>query len=236
MHIYLGKTPNGPGPDGKSIVEFNQTNFVRNSLSLQLMKRHSKHIITLVLLTIPLALQSQDPVARIWNEIDSVKSAVQTPAPPRHISPWSLSTSVGTSFSYSPWFGSAMQLYTAPHVSYAASDRLAFHGGLMVSRTTPLMNAGAGEISNFNGFTGISAFASASYRVSENLYIHGTGVKSFAMLPEGNELRALEYYDFSVGATYDFGNFSIGASIHRTDRPYYGYPFGNGMFGSPLSW
>lgn len=236
MHISPGKTRNGTGTDRKSNVGSDQTNFVRISLSLHLMKRFNKHIITVVLLTLPVALQCQDPVARIWNEIDSVKSAVQTPAQPRQISPWSFNTTVGTSFSYSPWFGSAMQLYTAPHASYAAGERLAFHGGIMVSRTTPLMNAGAGEFTNFNGFTGISAYASASYRLSENLYVHGTGMKSIAMFPSGTAIRALEYYDFSVGATYDFGNFSIGASIHRTDRPYYGSPFSNGMVGSPIFW
>jgi len=200
------------------------------------MEKMKGNIIMALFLLLPVGLNAQDPVARIWNEIDSIEANTRIQESPAKVTPWSFHTTVGTSFGYNPYFGSSMQLFTTPHVTYAAGERLAFHGGLMISRTSPLMTTQTAEFNNITGFTGVSAYASASYRIGENLYIHGTGMKTMALLPPDSDVPALQYYDFSFGATYDFGNFSIGASIHRSDRPLYGPPFGNGMYGSPTFW
>jgi hypothetical protein len=184
-------------------------------------------------------IAAQSSVDKIWSQIDSVKQYSATPeasgvevAP----KPWSLNTMVGTSFGYSPYYGSSMNVFAAPQASYRANERLSFHGGLLVSQTVPVLMHLSEEPFIPGGMSNISAFASASYRLTENLTLHGTGMKSMVNLPPDENRSALDYSDLSVGATYNFGNFSIGASFHKSDNSFYRSPFGygNSLFGSPF--
>lgn len=183
-----------------------------------------------------------DPVARIWEEIDS-NSGREIPAEQQRFNPWSFSTSVGTSYTYFPRFGSVMNMYTAPQLNYAATDRLAFHAGVMVGRTMPVTGI-INEESPLNaGMTNMSTYVAASYRLTENLVVHGSGTRSLALVPVNGELQSIQFNDLSIGATYNFGNFSIGATIHRSDAPFYSAPFssspfgsGSPMYGTPMYW
>ncbi|MDF1570157.1 MAG: hypothetical protein P1P82_00860 [Bacteroidales bacterium] len=178
-----------------------------------------------------------DPVLRIWKEIDSNRDR-EIPAEQQRINPWSYSTSVGTSFTYFPRFGSVMNMYAAPQLDYAATNRLAFHAGVMVGRTVPVTGI-VNEESPLNaGMTNMSTYVAASYRLTENLVVHGSGTRSMALVPVNGELQTMQFNDLSIGATYNFGSFSIGATIHRSDAPFYSSPFGsvNPMYGTPLYW
>jgi len=178
-----------------------------------------------------------DPVLRIWEEIDS-NSDKEIPAGQQRFNPWSFSTSVGTSYTFIPRFGSVMNMYTAPQLNYAATGRLAFHAGVMVGRTMPVTGI-INEESPLNaGMTNMSTYVAASYRLTENLVVHGSGTRSLALVPVNGELQSVQFNDLSIGATYNFGNFSIGATIHRSDAPFYSTPFGNGNpeFGTPMYW
>ena len=198
------------------------------------------------------SIAAQDGVDQIWSQIDSIKhntATIEAPARDSTPGPWAFNTMVGTSFGYVPLFGSAMNMFAVPRASYKANERLSFHGGLIVSQTLPVSMHSSEDPLIPAGMSNISAFASASYRLTENLTLHGTGIKSMANLPLDENRSALDYHDLSIGATYDFGNFSIGASFHRSDNSFYRSPFGygnsfygspfrggNGSFGPPIYW
>jgi hypothetical protein len=184
-------------------------------------------------------ITAQDDVTHIWSQIDSVKQYSAAPeASGLEIAPkpWSFNTMIGTSFGYSPYFGSSMNMFAAPQASFRANERLSFHGGLVVSQTVPVLMHLSEEPFTPAGMSNISAFAAATYRLTENLTLHGAGIKSMVNLPVDINSAALDYTDLSVGATYNFGNFSIGASFHKSDKPFYSSPFGygNSLFGSPF--
>lgn len=180
----------------------------------------------------------EDPVSRIWNEIDNNNSSVDQAIASQPIKPWSFSSQLGTSYMFSPYFGSAMNMFAAPQVNYAATGKLAFHAGVSVGRTVPVTNLMDEEAPVNAGITNMSTYVAASYRLSKNLVVHGAGTKSVLLVPVDGKLQSMNFNDISIGATYDFGNFSIGATIHRSDAPGYMSPFGGGnnMYGAPLFW
>lgn len=188
-------------------------------------------------------LEAEERVARIWDEIDRDGNEPQQTEDGKRISPWSFTTSVGTSFITFPRVGSAMNMYAAPRVNYAATERLAFHAGVTLGRTLPFGGmVTAEDMTNIgttsSGMTNLSGYVAASYLLTENLVIHGSGSRNAFLVPVNGELQAVQFNDISVGATYNFGNFSIGATIHHSDAPLFGAPFGNGnsMYGAPLFW
>jgi len=181
---------------------------------------------------------TSDPVNRIWNEINNNNSSVDQKIASKAIKPWSFSSQLGTSYMFSPYFGSAMNLFAAPQVNYAATGRLAFHAGVSVGRTVPVTRLIEEETPVNAGMTNMSTYVAASYRLSENLVVHGAGTKSVLLVPVGGKFQSMHFNDLSIGATYDFGNFSIGATIHRSDASRYMSPFGGGsnMYGAPFFW
>jgi hypothetical protein len=192
-----------------------------------------------IICAVSMQLTAQNNVDQIWSQIDSINRYAATPGTPDVKAvpgPWSFNTMVGTSFGYSPFFGSAMNVFAAPQAGFRANERLTFHGGLVVSQTFPVLMHFSEDPLIPAGMSNISAFASASYRLTENLTLHGTGVKSMANLPIDENRSALDYHDLSVGATYNFGNFSIGATFHRSNNAFYRSPFGygNSLFNSPF--
>jgi hypothetical protein len=204
------------------------------------MKKVYRHItvVWIAVFFVTVHLQAQDEVERIWNQVDSISHYTEKPETVMAMVPWSFNTTVGTSFGYSPLFGSAMNLYAAPHARYKANDRLSFHGGILVSQTLPLLTDPTGELPGMRNMMNISAFVSASYHLTENLVLHGAGVRSIAHFPMDNSRSSPNYQDMSVGATYHFGNFSIGASFHKSNHSLYRSPFGygNSFYGSPFGY
>jgi hypothetical protein len=184
------------------------------------------------------ALDAGDRLARIWKEIDHAGDIQHKPDAGKRISPWSLSTSVGTSFLAFPGHGSAMSMFAAPQVNFSATERLGLHAGVSVGRILPVMGPVDSESFLNPGMTTISSYVAASYMLTENLVIHGSGSRNALLMPVDGELQPVHFNDLSVGATYHFGNFSIGATIHRSDGPALGAPFGSGsnMFGAPFYW
>ncbi len=183
-------------------------------------------------------IAAQDDIDQIWTQSDSIKyNTATTIAPSEDIAPgpWSFNTIIGTSFGYSPLFGSAINMFAAPQASFKANERLSFHGGLVVSQTVPLLMHSTEETFIPAAMPNMSTFASASYHLTENLIVHGTGIKSMVNFPLDENRSALDYHDLSIGATYNFGNVSIGASFHKSDNSYFRSPFGygNSIFGSP---
>jgi hypothetical protein len=215
------------------------------------MKRSYRHIISTLIIfgSITIQLPAQEEVDRIWQQVDSISRYAGTVETSEGIKPWSFNTTIGTSFGYSPLFGSAMNVFAAPHTRYQANSRLSFSGGLLVTHTFPGWTDPSGEIPGIRNISNLSTFISASYYLTENLVLHGTGVRSIAHYPTDLNRHTPNYQDLSVGATYHFGNFSIGASFHRSNNSFYSSPFnfgntfyhspfdpGPGIYGSPFFW
>jgi len=143
--------------------------------------------------------------------------------------------SVGTSYSYMKGYGSGMMFYTAPAYTLSLNDRWSVHGGLIASRYQGMNYTMEGEMLLPNSFSSLALFAAASYKMSDRLILHGTGIKQLVSAP----LTPLTPYpidDLSFGATYKLGdNLTIGASIHMNNRNgYYHSPWNSSPFASPF--
>lgn len=152
--------------------------------------------------------------------------------------------SVGTSYSYMKGYGSGMMFYTAPTYTLALNDRWSLHGGVVASHYQGLNNTQPGENLLPGSFSSLAVFASASYRMSDRLVIHGTGIKQLVSAPI-TPFTPYPLDDFSLGATYKIGdNITVGASVHMRNHSGYrmGYPassfgsFGNPFHPSPFGW
>jgi hypothetical protein len=189
-----------------------------------------------------LAQSGEEDVVRLKQQVDGVvleepdeELQAEEKQKPGH---WNFS--VGTSYSYMKGYGSGMMFYTAPTYTLALNDRWALHGGVVASHYQGLNYTQQGEILLPGSFSSLAIFASASYRMSERLVLHGTGIKQLVSAP----LTPFTPYpmdDLSLGATYKIGNnMTIGASVHmRNGSGYNGYhtaPFGNPFHPSPFGW
>ena len=143
--------------------------------------------------------------------------------------------SVGTSYSYMKGYGSGMMLYTAPSYTLTLNDRWSFHGGLIASRYQGMNYTMAGENLLPNSFSSLALFAAASYRMSDRLILHGTGVKQLITAPV-TPFTPYPIDDLSFGATYKLGNnLTIGASVHMNNRSsYYHSPWNSSPYASPF--
>jgi len=150
-----------------------------------------------------------------------------------HKGQWNFS--VGSSYSYMKGYGSGMMLYTAPTYTLSLNNRWSVHGGLIASRYQGMNYTLAGENTLPNAFSSLALFAAASYRMSDRLILHGTGIKQLVSAPV-TPFTPYPIDDLSFGATYKLGdNFTIGASIHMNNSSgYYHSPWNASPFLSPF--
>lgn len=149
--------------------------------------------------------------------------------------------SVGTSFSYMSGYGSGMMLYTAPTYTLSLNPRWSLHGGMIASHYQGMNYTLAGENMLPSSFSGLALFAAASYRASDRLILHGTGVKQLITAPV-TPFTPYPIDELSFGATYKLSNnFTIGASVHMNQgsgyyhSPWNSHPFAS-PFPSPIGW
>jgi len=143
--------------------------------------------------------------------------------------------SVGTSYSYMQGYGSGMMLYTAPNYTLSLNNRWSVHGGLLASRYQGMNYTLAGETLLPAAFSSLALYVAASYRMSDKLILHGTGIKQLLSAPV-TPFTPYPIDDLSFGATYKLGdNFTIGASIHmNSSSGYYHSPWNSSPFLSPF--
>lgn len=199
-----------------------------------------RKIILLASLVLFLAtnLVGQEPAERVWMQVDSLSGMDARAVPLPAVGPLRFGTTIGTSFVYAPHLGGAINWYAAPHLDYSVTSRFNVQGGILALHSAPFA-AGTSEARMYNeSISSFSLFASASYRLTNYLVIHGTGVKYLSGIPMPQGGREFDFNDISLGATLQLGNFSIGASFHRTDQsPYRMFPGLNGFsYGPPLYW
>lgn len=193
-----------------------------------------------------LAQSAEEEMIRLKQQVDGVvleepeeEEQAEDKGKPGH---WNFS--VGTSYSYMKGYGSGMMFYTAPTYTLALNDRWSLHGGVVASHYQGLNNTQQGEMLLPGSFSSLAIFASASYRMSDRLVLHGTGIKQLVSAPV-TPFTPYPLDDFSLGATYKIGdNITVGASVHMRNYSGYrvGYPvssfgnFGNPFHPSPFGW
>ena len=137
--------------------------------------------------------------------------------------------SVGTSYSYMKGYGSGMMFYTAPSYTLSLNDRWSLHGGVVASHYQALNYTQQGEMLMPGSFNSLAIFAAASYRMTDKLILHGSGIKQLVSAPV-TPFTPYPMDNLSLGATYKLGeNLTIGASINM--RNYSGY--GGGYYTTP---
>lgn len=137
--------------------------------------------------------------------------------------------SVGTSYSYMKGYGSGMMFYTAPSYTLSLNDRWSLHGGVVASHYQAMNYTQQGEMLMPGSFNSLAIFAAASYRMTDKLILHGSGIKQLVSAPV-TPYTPYPMDNLSLGATYKLGeNLTIGASINM--RNYSGY--GSGYYTAP---
>lgn len=196
---------------------------------------HMRFLTSTVLITLcHMALMgqsSEEEVIRMKQSEGSVEE-VQA-AEKQKTGSWDLS--VGTSYSYMKGYGSGMMFYAAPSYSLPLNNRWTLHAGMIASQYTGMGSLPGGEFTTQNAFSSLALYAAASYRMSERLVLHGTGVKYMLTAPV-TPFTPYAMDNLSLGATYQLGNnITIGATIHMNNgRGFYSTPFNGHTFQSPF--
>lgn len=186
-----------------------------------------------------LAQSAEEEMIRLKQEVEGVvvEQLVEESPAGEIVKPGPWNFSVGTSYSYLKGYGSGMMFYTAPSYTLSLSDRWALHGGVVASHYQGLNYTQPGENLLPGSVSSLAIFASASYRMSDRLVLHGTGIKQLVSAPI-TPFTPYPMEDLSLGATYKIGeNMTIGAAVHmRNSNGYYSTPFGSTLFPSSFGW
>ncbi len=197
-------------------------------------------ILILIICGAPIAASAQtnDGVA-LHQVADSLYLAERIDSKEAKISPWNFHTTLGSSFYFAPGYGAGSNVFAAPHLNYSATNRLSFHGGFVASQNFPLYTSLREDAGSLKSFTNLSMFVAASYQVTKDLVVFGTGMRSMIGPGLADPNNSFSMDDLSFGAAYSFGNFTIGASFQSGYSNSYGNtPFnsGRGLYPSPFYW
>ncbi len=200
-----------------------------------------KLILFLLLQMLLFNLLAQNSVQQIWDKIDSDDIGATENGLEDTVSPWTYSSSFGSSYGFSKPTGSFMNMYFASQLQYSLTNRLAFHGGAIASQIIPITGSTGTEVpfAYSSSYFSLSAFVAASYRLTDDLVVFGSGMKSMLISGMPGLNSDLVFNDISFGAAYSIGNFTIGASFHsRSSNQFNRSPFntGPGFYPSPIYW
>ncbi|MEZ5072219.1 MAG: hypothetical protein R2751_14975 [Bacteroidales bacterium] len=109
--------------------------------------------------------------------------------------------------------GGFQGLHVSPGYTLPLSGRLALHGGVSAGVQTGLGGNLSGETGIPTAWTSLSVYLASSYRLSENLTLHGSVRKTLLEMPL-SPATSLRRDDYTLGASYRLGdNITIGASV-----------------------
>ena len=120
--------------------------------------------------------------------------------------------SVGSSFLVIPHVGSVTGFTFAPSLSVPISPKWSVNGGLIAGRYYSLGNFNREGIINGSS-NELSVYGSASYHVNSQWTVYGGGIKRLAGT---SPLNILPKTSYTLGSTYNFGNFSIGLAVQMS--------------------
>jgi len=136
---------------------------------------------------------------------------------------------IGSNFMVVPHLGSFSAVTVSPYLSVPLSAKLSVDGGIIAGYYYSAPWRSNNEGFAYGSFTGISVYGSASYHLSPQFTLYGSAIKQLAGTSSFSVLPKTSY---SIGSSYDFGNFSIGVSFQTSkwDNTYIPFPI-NGSQG-----
>ena len=129
---------------------------------------------------------------------------------------------VGSTFLAVPHFGSVTGFTLSPYLSIPLSPKLSVDGGIIAGRFYSALRNFNPEGDMHGAFNELSVYGSASYHLNSQLTFYGSGIKQLAGT---SPLNVLPKSSYTIGSTYNFGNFSIGVSVEMSKWNNYGSPF-----------
>jgi hypothetical protein len=134
-----------------------------------------------------------------------------------------LNYTIGSNYMFVPRMGSVYAITVSPSVSVPLSPKLSVDGGIIAGYYYSAPFKSQNEDLAYGSFTGLSVYGSASYHINPQLTLYGSAFKQLAGTSPFNDLPKTSY---SIGSSYDFGNFKIGVSLQTSkwdnmyDSPY----------------
>jgi hypothetical protein len=120
---------------------------------------------------------------------------------------------VGSTFTVVPHMGTVTGFTLSPFLSVPLSPKLSVNGGIIAGRFYSALWNSIPEGAINGAFNELSVYGSASYHINSQLTLFGTGIKQltgtspFYLLPQSS---------YTIGSTFNFGNFSIGVTLQRS--------------------
>ena len=121
--------------------------------------------------------------------------------------------SVGSNFMIIPHLGTITGFTGSAYLSVPLSPKLSVDGGIIAGRFYSSFPAFSPEGARYGAFNEFSVFGSASYHLNSQLTLYGAGIRQ---LTATSPLYALPKSSYTIGSTYNFGNFSIGVALHMS--------------------
>jgi hypothetical protein len=141
--------------------------------------------------------------------------------------------SMGSTFIIVPHLGTVTGFTLSPFLSVPLSPRLSVDGGIIAGRFYSALQNSNPEGAMYGTFNELSVYGSASYHINSQLTLYGTGIKQLT----GNfPFNTLPKSSYTIGSTFNFGNFSIGVTLQKSkwDNIFSPLPFnGSQGFYSP---
>jgi hypothetical protein len=129
---------------------------------------------------------------------------------------------IGSTFLAVPHLGSVTGFTLSPYLSIPLSSKLSVDGGIIAGQYYSALRNINPEGDMYGAFNELSVYGSASYHLNSQLTFYGTGIKQLAGT---SPLNVLPKSSYTVGSTYNFGNFSIGVAVEMSKWNNYGSPF-----------
>jgi hypothetical protein len=145
----------------------------------------------------------------------------------------SLNYSIGSTLMVVPHLGSVTGFTLSPSLSIPLSSKWSAVGGIIAGRFYSAYQNFNPESSINGAFNELSVYGSASYHFNSQLTLYGTGLKQFAGT---SPFYFLPKSSYTIGSTYNFGNFSLGVALQvsKWDNNFSPFPInGSQGFYSP---
>jgi len=121
---------------------------------------------------------------------------------------------VGSTFTVVPHLGTVTGFTLSPFLSVPLSPKLSVDGGIIAGRYYSSLRNSNPEGAIYGAFNELSVYGSAIYHINSQLTLYGTGIKQ---LIGNSPFNTLPNSSYMIGSTYNFGNFSIGVTLQRSN-------------------
>ncbi|MGC1389556.1 MAG: hypothetical protein WA816_00815 [Bacteroidales bacterium] len=137
--------------------------------------------------------------------------------------------SVGSTFIIVPHLGTVTGFTFSPFLSIPLSPKLSIDGGIIAGRFYSALGNSDPESAINGAFNELSVYGSATYHFNSQLNLYGSGIKQLTGTSPFNYLPKSSY---SIGSSYNFGNFSIGVTlqISKWNNDLGPLPFSQGFY------